>query len=983
MTTGKRRSIVGTAKTLALAAVVAAAVRSHLLGQVAGPTSPARSVIKLQDPALTVGTLRNGMRYYVRANGMPAHRAELRLVVNAGSVLEDPNQRGFAHFLEHMAFEGTRHFPQRTLIDFLETSGMRFGADLNAHTTFDETVYELTLPTDVPGTLEKGLTALEDWGSGGITLDSTAIVAQRGIVMGEWRSRLADTITQRVRAHYDTLLFGASVYLSRAPIGDTALIETAEPAPIARFYHDWYRPDLMAIVVVGDFDKISVEREIRARFETIPEPVHPRPRPDPSLQVLQHTVVDVYRDRVGPFVSITWPTPPQASTPADAERQRLVAELLLRTLEERLLRIRERPSRPFITATVERGRVVRPLDLVRMRLVTWPDSLERAFATGFAEVERVAQHGVAPATLARRKAVILRQLEHEAASETARPSRSYAQTYVEHYLTGDGLLLSAGQELALARTVLPSITPQVLAHATRLWFRGAGERIRVGVPEFAHVRPPTGERLLAMADSLAHTPMPAESDEVATQGPLLSQLPAPGRIVAERRDTTADVTEWTLSNGARVVFKPTENDPDQFLMNAWGPGGFSSMPDTLFFSPGRMVAKIMTEAAGVGATGHDALEQHLAVDGLGPVHVDIGYADQSISLSGSPRDLETLFQLLYLQFTAPKLDSATLESWQSLAKFQPTTYSIDDQFNQIFSRGNPRLLPVSTRLAPLVTSAEAMAAYHDRFGNVGEFTFTLVGAASAEEIRPLVERYVASLPSTVQRDRLTLRHVKPFASAEDVEQRVLNLPTSQTLLVFDGPFPVQPNSFLRAQDELQILTTLLSDRLRERLREELSATYSPQVQTYTYALPEEHYRVLITFDAIPRRMKELNRELDAILDSLRSRGATQDELARASLLQRRQLETQLADDGYWMHTMGVYNRLGIPLDRIPDPYAGSDMTPSEFREAVQRFLPKDVYIHITAMPRDSALYTLPDTTAVRACWYRCGPPQHRFGRDGG
>ena len=960
---------------IAFAGLLTTAILARAAPDVAVPPgSLARRDPVLRDTALTMGTLPNGLRYYLRVNAMPAHRAELRLVVNAGSILEDADQRGVAHFLEHMAFEGTRHFPRRTLIDFLETSGMRFGADLNAHTTYDETVYELTLPTDVPGTLQQGLTALEDWASGGITLDSSAVVAQRGIVMGEWRSRLADTLTQRIRAHYDSLLFEGSPYLSREPIGDTALIETAKPGPIARFYHDWYRPDLMAIVVVGDFDKTRVEREIRERFGTIPEPAHVRTRPDPAPPVNRHAVVDVFRDRVGAFISIPSPAPPPP--PAGAERQRLVSELLFQTLEDRLLRIRERPSRPFITASVERGRVARQLDVVGLRLTTWPDSLERAFTTAVAEVERVAQHGVVPATLALQKTVILRRLEREAASEASRPSRSYAQAYVDHYLTGDGLLLSPAQELVLARNTLPSITSQVLAHAARFWRDGAGEQIRVGVPQFAHVRPPTSERLLAMADSLAHAPLPAETGEVLEHGPLVAQMPTAGSVVAERRDTTAGVIEWTLSNGARVLFKPTENDPDLLLVNAWGPGGFSVMPDTLFFSPGRMVAKIMSDAAELGTTSHDALEQLLATEGIGPVRVNIGYADQSISLNGSPQELETLFQLLYLQFTAPKLDSATLESWQSLAKFQATAYSIDDEFNQIFSRGDARLLPVSTRLAPLVTSSEAMAVYRNRFGNAGEFTFTLVGAASAEQVRPLIERYVASLPSTAQRDR-PVGHVKPFESSSDQEQRRLNLPKSQTLLVFDGPFPVQPDSFLRAQHELRILTTLLSDRLRERLREDLSATYSPQVQAYTYALPDEHYRVLITFDAAPRRMKELNRELDGIVESLRSRTATQDEVARASLVQRRQLENQLQEDDYWMRTIGLYDRLSIPLDRIPDPYAGGEVTPSELREAVERYLPKDVYIHITAMPRDSTLYTSPDPAATRVCWYPCDSATER------
>ncbi len=918
----------------------------------------------LQDPALSVGALPNGLRYYLRVNRTPAHRVELRLAVNAGSVQEDTDQRGFAHFLEHMAFEGTRHFPHQSLVDFIETNGMRFGADLNAQTTYDETVYLLTLPTDDPATLDQGLTVLQDWASGGITIDSAAVVGQRGIVMGEWRTRLPDTAAQTVQAHYDTLLFGHSRYLTRKPIGDTALIGAAEYGPIKRFYHDWYRPDLMAVVVVGDFDKAHVESEIRRRFGAIPRPSHPRPRVTPSPPSSRDGAVDVYRGKVNPVVEVLWPRSPQPVGPVAAERQYLVSELLFQALEQRLLRLRDRPSRPFITAAVERGRLVRPLKLAGVELIAWPDSLERGLAVVLGAIEGVAQHGLPVATLARRKATLLRRLEHEAAAEAARPSRSYADAYVEHYLTGDGRLLSAAQELALARGILPEITPGVLARAARFWRDRAGERLLMALPEFSHVRPPMREDLLAILDSVGRSAQYVEVEGIAAEAPLLEGALAPGRIVEERRDSVVGITEWTLSNGARVLFKPTQNDPDAFLMRAWGAGGFSLVPDTLFFGPGRMVAKIMTDAAGLGAERHDALAERLAATGTGPLKVNITYADQSIDLSGSPRDLETLFQLLYLQFTAPNLDSAALDSWQSLAKFFGTPFSINDLFDQVFARGDPRLLPVSTSMAPLATVQSAMAVYRNRFGNAAGFTFTLVGATSPEEVRPLVERYLASLPGTGGREQPRRPNVAPFLFKIDQSQRSIPLPRAEALFVFDGPFPTAPDRFLLAQRMLGLLTTVLRERLRIRLREELSATYSPQVVAYTYALPDEHYRLLVWCDAAPRRMHELNLEVEAILDSLRSQGASAEELARAVAIQRRQLETRLQDDTFWVRAIGLYDRLGIPLDKISDPFGHRDVTPAEFQVAAQHYLPSDVYIHLTAMPTDSTLYTTPDTASA-------------------
>src|SRR6185437_772883 len=265
------------------------------------------------------------------------------------------------------------------------------------------------------------------------------------------------------------------------------------------------------------------------------------------------------------------------------------------SIEQRLLRIREKPSRPFITADLEQGRIVRPLNLLGARLIAWPDSLERATSTVLTEFERVAQHGIPEPALSHEKAVLLSHLEHAAAGASARSSGAYADGYVENDLTGETPLLSAQQELALAREILPTITPEVLAQAAQFWRVPAGMRVLIDLPEFAHVRPPTRESVLALIDTIEHTPLPSAGTKAGNSEPLLATLPTPGRIVSEKFDRVAGITEWALSNGARVVVKPSQNDPDDLQMRAWSPGGFAMMPDSLFDTPGRMVAHVMSE----------------------------------------------------------------------------------------------------------------------------------------------------------------------------------------------------------------------------------------------------------------------------------------------------------------------------------------------------------------------------------------------------
>ena len=920
----------------------------------------------LRDSALATGTLPNGLHYYLRPNRSPAHRAEFRLVVNAGSMLEDDDQQGFAHFLEHMAFNGTKHFPHGELVDFIETSGMKFGADLNAETTADETIYQFKLPTDDSATVRRGLDILYDWASGDMTIDSSEVVRERGVVMSEWRLRsLVDTVTHDYLEHYDSLWYGASRYFRRQPIGDTALIETAQPAPIRRFYHDWYRPDLMAIVVVGDFNRQRMLGEIVKRFGAIPARSNPRPRLESMLHEPREPLVDVYRGSVSPSVELLWPAPSQPENTDDAFRQQLVQRLFWQQLEHRLLAIRERPSRPFITATLEQGRVVRPIHLTGFSVVAEPDSLARGLATVLTEIQRIAQHGVPGEVLDHEKAMLLRNLEEAAGSAIARPSSSFADEYAEHFLTGDGTMLSPAQELALGRRVLPAITSEVLAHTARdLWSERA-RRIFVRLPRFAHVRPPTRQSILALVDSVGRTAIPAERATVAKESPLLAQLPTPGRITGETRDTVAGTTTWTLSNGAKVIVKPTTNDPDEVLLRAWSPGGFSRMPDSLFYSPGRMVATLMTAVGSSGSDSVDALSRQLQTTGVHAIKAHIGYADESIDLAASPSENETLFQELYLQLTAPRFDTAMIRSWASLAKYQGNGATVQDQINQIFARGEPRLWPVSSQLADLMRPEEALAAYRNRFGNAGDFTFILVGAITTAQARPLVERYIASLPSTSERETPAPLDVAPFLQKIDNTLRVLELPKAETSILFDGPFPSKPDEYLRARQELDALVSVLQDRIRVRIREELSGSYSPSIFALTYALPEvgqpeEHFRVLGGFTAATERIRTLWGEYAGILDSVRAHGATAHELARAAAIGRRQHETALERNDYWMDAIQRFNRLAIPLGRIVDAGSGPPITPAELQAAARRFTPSDVYIHLTVVPRDS----LPDSGAA-------------------
>ena len=932
----------------------------------------------LRDPALRTGVLPNGMRYYVRENAAPAERAQLWLAVDAGSVLEDKDQLGYAHFLEHMAFNGTKNFPGHELMDFIEGAGMRFGADVNAYTSFDETVYMLTVPTDDPSYLERGLLVLEDWAAGRITIDPDEVVAERGVVLGEWRSRmLADTAIERIRGHVWDVVYGEdSRYRARWPIGTPESILEATAEPLERFYRDWYRPDLMAVIAVGDFDADAMEAEIKERFGAIPARKDARERWTAEVKRGGEPVVDIMRDKVSPQVEVLWPAPerPMASGPEGARaylRHEIVWDLLLGHVQRELMKMREHEEKSFIHAAVDRPQLTRPMSKVAVRVITWPDSLERGLETVLTEFERVARGGMPEAALDRRKAALLARLEHAAASAVARPSRAYASEYSQHRLTGEGTLLSAQQQFELAQEILPEITSETLAEAARFWREREGLRAIVRMPKFAlGFRPPTRESVLALWDAVQARQFEAEPTPVVANAGIkaagrdaeASAAAAslePGKVVDERVHEAAGVVEWTLSNGARVLFKESLNDPDDLRIRAWSPGGLSLLPDTLFLSPGRMVAKVMTEAAGMGERDGGDGTTKLETLGVRRLHVEIGYAEETIDIAGSPRELESLFELMHRQFVAPKLDSASLTAWANTAKYHPRPVNIHDQLNQTFARGNRRLLPVQTFVAELATPEQMRAVHKHRFGNAGDFTFIVVGAASPEEVRPLVERYLANLPSNgadAAREMPDDPDVIPFTRPQRTVREVLPFPRADVLLVFDGKFPTEPEAYLRERQRLEALTLVLQRRLRDKLREEIAGTYGVSVQGRTYRLYDERFRVMINYQAAPESAFEMGKAMMGIFDALREEGATVEELERVTAIQHRLLETALQQNDFWLNRLELHERLGLPIDRIVAPYPeGGEgrltLAPSDLKQAAQAYLPENSYIHLAFVPK--------------------------------
>src|SRR5678816_549165 len=540
--------------TVLLAAIATTAV---IVGAQTPAIPPNVAAAKLEDavpvdPQITVGTLPNGLRYYIRQNRVPQGRAELRLAVKAGSVLEDNDQRGLAHFVEHMAFNGTRHFPKQDITAFMQALGMRFGAHVNAHTGFDETVYELQVPLGNPATLDQSLTILEDWAQN-VTFDPAEVERERGVVLEEWRLGLgADA---RVRDAQMPLLLNGSRYAERLPIGQPDVLRTASVERLKQFYKDWYRPDLMAVIVVGDVDPAAVEKMITAHFGQIPASVSARPRPDygvpnrPGTRYAITTDKEVSTTVVGVF---NWMAAREQRT-LGAYRQQMVERLFTGMLSDRLEEIANKPGAPFLAAQTSRGLLVRTTEVTALNALVPEDGVARGLTAALTEIERVARFGFQQSELDRQKLGTFRYLEQALIERDKSPSAPLADEFIRNFVQ-DEPIPGIAYEYGLSQRFLPTITLEEVNRLAKTWVPDSNRVVTVTAPESSKPRIPAETALAAAIKGAADAKMAGYVDTV-TDRPLLDPLPKPGTVASEKTVGTTGVTEWRLSNGARIVLK--------------------------------------------------------------------------------------------------------------------------------------------------------------------------------------------------------------------------------------------------------------------------------------------------------------------------------------------------------------------------------------------------------------------------------------------
>ncbi|HET9621138.1 MAG TPA: insulinase family protein [Kofleriaceae bacterium] len=923
-------------------------------GKPATPTPAGEDAILPLWPEIKHGKLPNGLTYYVLKHGKPEKRAFLWLAVNAGSVLEDDDQRGLAHFDEHMAFNGTKRFPKADIVNYLEKIGMRFGADLNARTTFDDTVYELEVPTDDRGFVDKGLDILHDW-AGDVSYDPAEVDKERGVVKEEWR--LGRGANQRIFDKQVPVIFKGSRYASRVPIGLPEILAKAPRDKLYQFYKDWYRPDLMAVIAVGDFEDVgAIEREIQAKFGDLKNPAHERARIAAGVPPADGPRISIETDRELPATLVSvfnlLPHRPEASY---KDFRRLVVEQVYQAiLNERFASIARRPDAPFVGAGAGIESPLREIDAFVREAQAKPGQVEATLASLFTEVLRTEQFGVTQSELDRARAILGRSYEQSAAEEATSDSRNYTEELTRHFFENE-LVVGRRVEKDLTLKYLPTITLAEM-NALAKSFGGADNRvILIAGPdpgqEGKKTTPPlpNKNRVLAIIDEIKQRPLQAWEDK-ASNAKLMAQLPKPGKIVKETKLDKIAVTEWTLGNGVRVIVKPTDFEADQVSLLGTSPGGMAMAKDKDFVDD--QFADDIAAVGGVGDLDVEELEKVLAGKHV-QAQAQIEDTTEQVEASASARDLETMFQLVHLEMTQPRKDERAIGVWRtnfadSLAnreRVPETQYQIQSQdvlFKHNLRRKTPT--PDDVRRA---NADKALAFYKDRFGDASDFTFVIVGAFDPVQLRPLVETYLGSLPAKGRKETQKDVGIRKVAG---VVKRAWNLgqePKANVHLVFHGD-----ETWSRDKDrDGFIVDQILAIRLREVLREDKGGVYGVGVAGAILRAPHQERSFTISFGCDPSRVDELVQATFDEIAQLQKKGIGDDYLEKVKQTFTRERETQLRNNTFWVGWLSTAYTYGDDPTLVLDPSKMvARMTSANVQAAARRYYDKKQYFESILLP---------------------------------
>lgn len=896
-----------------------------------------------RDPEVRIGTLPNGFTYYIRKCVEPKNRAIFYLVNKVGSVLEDDNQRGLAHFLEHMGFDGTTNFPKNQLIDYLQKSGVRFGADLNAYTSFDETVYQLPIPTEDYNVIKNGIQIMHDWAQGALLLTED-INRERNVVLEEKRLRLG--ANQRMQEKTYPIIYHGSRYAERIPIGTDEVLNSFKPETIKKFYHDWYRPDLQALIAVGDFDPDVIEARIKEKFADLKNPDGERER-----DIYQVPLNDTSR-----FIAVT-----------DKEASATTAEFLFKhpahfvqtegdylnmmsrsifniMIQNRFRELNKETGNPFVTAQAGIGTYPGNMEVLRFAATASPGQLENSLKAIWRENIRAIRFGFTESELRRAKTYFYSSKYYAVKQKEKISSITYVKQYMQNFLRGDAIP-DEDTELKMTVFFLPKITLKDLNSTWHQYTTRGSHDIIITAPEKDKAHLPDEATVKNWMNDVIQEDMKPYIDSIVTQAPLIAKSPGKSKVTNKQVFDDLGVTELTLSNGVKVVLKPTEFNNLNILFSAFAPGGTSLYSNADY--PSANTAIPIVTGGGVGDLNSMQLLK-LLENKSASVTPYITEHLQGVNGSCFASTLEMALQLTNLYFTKPRKDTASFNNFMSKYKSaQPNRRSnpnniYNDTVNNVLGR-----LRHGTPGMKSVTLDKAFNIYQERFADASNFTFVFVGKFEVGNITSLVEKYLGTLPSTYKHEQaVDLKdHIKDGKIQRTVYAGADNKATVK--LIYSGDY----NYTSECNQQFNALNEVLKIRLIERLRLQESGIYSTDVSTQLSKTPAARYTFTITFTCAPENVEKLIAAAQDEIDKIKTNGPGQVNIDKYKTASALAIETQLKNNIFWLsYLTAEYENSGDINDITHYKTRLENVTPASLKDIASQYLSGTNFARLVMLP---------------------------------
>lgn len=866
------------------------------------------------DPAVRIGKLDNGLTYYIRHNDYPEHVANFYIAQRVGSIQEDDSQRGLAHFLEHMAFNGSEHFKGNGLIEFCRSLGVEFGSDLNAYTSIDQTVYRVCdVPTKRATAIDSCLLILKDW-SNGLLLDPEEIDKERDVVHNEWR--MGEGPEMRMFQRALPKMYPGSKYGERLPIGLMSVIDSFRPETLRAYYHKWYRPDLQGIIIVGDIDVNEVENHLKSIFEDIPAPVNPAERirfqvadnAEPIVSICtdpEETTYDVsvfYKHDIVPF---------EERGDVQYWIKGYIDQLVATMYNNRLEELTQKANPPFIY-----GGGYYSTFFISDTKDAWmsaavakdKDGIDEALNAIVAENKRMQQYGFTASEFERAKADLMKRIENQYDERDKQETGRIFRPILNHFLTNEPLM-GIENEYMLLSQILPALPVEAINQYAAELIREDNIVITLTAPEKEGEVLPTKAELLAMFNKAKEVEVEPYVETVSNE-PLIATLPVKGAIESKKHDDTFDATVLTLKNGVTVIYKPTTFKDDEVLMNAYSFGGYSVMDQSDPYT----LQEINSLATLGGVGNFSAIDLPKVLAGKkASVHPQIGSLTEGMSGNCSARDLETMLQLTYLYFTSPRSDEEAFQSYITRTKAMvanaesdPNTAFRDNLMFAMYDN-HPLVKRMKAEDYDKVDYAKALKLYTDRFKDANNFVFTFVGNIDPETFEPLVEQYIGSL-KTKKNDETWTANV-PAITDKDVNShytKAMENPMVTCYMVYNGEMEYT----MENQMKMQVLSDVMDIVYTEKIREDEGGTYGVGVNGNLTLRPKETFMFLIAFQTNKEMYEKLMGIAVAELQNVANQGPRPEDLKKVKEFLIKKHSEDLESNRYWMNCIQTQNRDG-------------------------------------------------------------------------